>query len=96
MNGEGEIVCDEQGGPIIVVPPLTLARTDEHTAQFVHTEQHLSPKHVADLADVHVATVKRAVCAGELPKPVRISSRRVAHRLVDVQDWLAGRKKGKR
>jgi hypothetical protein len=83
-----------QGSPIIAVPPLTLARTGENTAQFVHTEEHPSSKHVADLADVHVATVKRAVYL-ELPKPVRISSRRVAHRLADVQDWLANRNMGK-
>jgi predicted DNA-binding transcriptional regulator AlpA len=96
MRGDGEIACGEKGEPLIVIPPITLARTDENAAHFFHTEQRLSPKRVAALADVHVATVKRAVNDGQLPKPDRISSRRVAHRLADVQDWMAGRKKGKR
>ena len=94
MNGAGEIVCDDQGMPLVVIPPLTLAYTDEKTVTFFHTEQRLSPKRVASLADVHVATVKRAVYDGHLPKPDRISSRRIAHRLVDVQDWLAKRQRG--
>jgi hypothetical protein len=94
MNGAGEIVCDDQNMPLVVIPPLTLAFTDEKTATFFHTEQRLSPKRVAAMADVHVATVRRAVYDGQLAKPDPISSRRIAHRLVDVQDWLAKRQRG--
>jgi predicted DNA-binding transcriptional regulator AlpA len=50
-----------------------------------------SPKTVASIADVHVATVYRAVKAGELPKPAQISSRRVAHHMADARLWLAKR-----
>ena len=91
MNGDG----DEPGKPIVVIPPLTIARTDEKTVTFYHTDQMLSPKRVANLVDVHKATVHRAVLDGELPKPTQISSRRVAHRLSDVQDWIARRQKSK-
>jgi predicted DNA-binding transcriptional regulator AlpA len=94
MNAAGEFVCDDQNKPLVVIPPLTIARIDEKTVSFFHTEQRLSPKHVADLADVHKATVQRAVIAGELPKPMRISSRRVVHRLADVQDWFARKQSG--
>jgi predicted DNA-binding transcriptional regulator AlpA len=93
MNGDGAVACDEQGVPLIVIPPLTLARTDENTATFYHTEQMLSPKRVAALVDVHKATVHRAVADGQLPKPTPISSRRVAHRLADVQEWIARRQR---
>jgi predicted DNA-binding transcriptional regulator AlpA len=96
MNAAGDFACDEKGKPIVVIPPLTIARTDEKTVSFFHTEQRLSPKRVADLADVHKATVQRAVIAGELPKPMRISSRRVVHRLADVQDWFARKQNGGR
>ena len=91
----GAMVCDEQGKPTVVIPPLTIARTDEKTVAFYHTEQKLSPKHVAALADVHKATVHRAVREGDLPKPMQISSRRVIHRLADVQDWMARRQRRK-
>jgi|RhiMethySRZTD1v2_1073278.scaffolds.fasta_scaffold1982819_1 predicted DNA-binding transcriptional regulator AlpA len=96
MNGAGEIVCDDQGKPIVVIPPLSIARTDEKTVSFFHTEQMLSPKNVANLVDVHKATVQRAVNDGQLPKPVQISSRRVAHRLAHVQEWIANRQNGGR
>jgi predicted DNA-binding transcriptional regulator AlpA len=96
MNGDGSLIGDEPGKPTVVIPPLTIARTDEKTVAFYHTEQMLSPQHVADLADVHKATVQRAVIAGELPKPMRVSSRRVAHRLADVQDWFARKQSGGR
>jgi predicted DNA-binding transcriptional regulator AlpA len=46
-------------------------------------------KTVASIADVHVATVNRAVKVGELRRPVQISSRRVAHHMADVRAWLA-------
>jgi predicted DNA-binding transcriptional regulator AlpA len=96
MNAAGDFVCDEQGKPIVVIPPLTIARTDEETVTFYHTDQLLSPKRVAGMVDVHKATVQRAVNDGELPKPIPISSRRVAHRLADVQDWIARRQGGAR
>lgn len=93
FNGAGEIACDERGKPVVVIPPLTIACTDEKTATFYHTEQMLSPKHVADLVGVHKATIQRAVKDGQLPKPVQISSRRVGHRLLDVHQWLHNRKR---
>ena len=80
--------------PIVVIPPLTIARTGDETVEFFHTEQMLSPKNVAAYADVHKATVQRAVINGELPKPEQISSRRVGHRLIDVHNWLATKKTG--
>ena len=96
MNAAGEIVCDDENMPLVVIPPLTVACTDDKTVEFFHTEQMLSPKKVAAYADVHKATVQRAVINGELPKPTKISSRRVAHRLADVQDWFAKRQNGTR
>ena len=92
MNAAGGFVCDEQGKPIVVIPPLTVARTGDKTVEFFHTEQLVAPKNVAAYADVHKATVQRAVISGELRKPVQISSRRVGHRLIDVHRWLAARK----
>jgi len=47
MNGDGSLIGDEPGKPTIVIPPLTIARTDEKTVTFYHTEQMLSPKRVA-------------------------------------------------
>jgi predicted DNA-binding transcriptional regulator AlpA len=91
MNASGEIMCDEAGEPLVVIPPLTLARTSDTTAEFFHTEQRLSPKQAAEIAGVHKATLQRAVNGGELPKPTAISSRRVVHRLTDIQDWIAKR-----
>lgn len=92
MNASGEIVCGQNGEPIVVIPPLTLARTSETTAEFFHTDQHLSPKHAAEIAGVHKATLQRAVNAGELPRPTPISSRRVVHSLSAIQDWVAKRR----
>lgn len=91
MNSNGEIVCDDAGKPLVVIPPLALARTSDTTAEFYHPDQMLSPKEAAAIAGVHKATLQRAVNANELPKPIRISSRRVGHRLVDLQNWFAKR-----
>jgi predicted DNA-binding transcriptional regulator AlpA len=63
----------------------------DRTVYFEYIEQMASSKTVASIADVHVATVNRAVKAGELPEPAQISSRRVAHQMADVRAWLAKR-----
>ena len=96
MDGDGNVMCGKDGRPIVVVPPLSVAGLDpnERSMQFYHTEQLVAPKNVAAYADVHVATVHRAVKDGDLPKPLQISSRRVGHRLLDVHASLAGRKAG--
>jgi hypothetical protein len=43
MNGACEIVSDDHGKPLVVIPPLTIACTDDKTATFYHSEQMLSP-----------------------------------------------------
>jgi predicted DNA-binding transcriptional regulator AlpA len=93
-DGEGNIPCDKQGAPVVVIPPMGVAglSEDERSVFFYHTEQLVAPKNVAALADVHVATVHRAVKDGDLPKPIQISPRRVGHRLLDVHQWLSSRK----
>jgi predicted DNA-binding transcriptional regulator AlpA len=90
MDADGNVVGDA-GRATVVIPPLTIASIDEKAVYFDHPDQLLSPKHVADLVDVHKATVQRAVSDGELPKPVNISSRRVGHHLAHVQDWITRR-----
>jgi predicted DNA-binding transcriptional regulator AlpA len=91
MDAKGNVVCDERGMPVVTLVPLNVVSIDGRTVCFEYIEQMASPKTVASIADVHVATVNRAVKAGELPKPAQISSRRVAHHMADVRLWLAKR-----
>jgi len=56
------------------------AETREHNAQ-----QLLSHEEVAKMLGCSVATVKRMVLDGRLPKPVRISERRIGHRYADIK-----------
>lgn len=92
MDAGGDIICDDAGVPIVVIPPLAVAATGDRTVEFYHPDQRLSPRQAADLAGVHKATLQRAINAGELPKPIQISSRRVVHSLTDIQDWFAKRR----
>ena len=89
MDAKGNVVCDEQGMPVVTQVPLNVVSVEGRKVYFEYIEQMASPKTVASIADVHVATVNRAVRAGELPRPVQISSRRVAHHLADVRHWIA-------
>jgi hypothetical protein len=34
MNAAGEIVCDDENMPLVVIPPLTVACTDDKTVEF--------------------------------------------------------------
>ncbi|AGK59931.1 hypothetical protein HYPDE_41313 [Hyphomicrobium denitrificans 1NES1] len=56
------------------------AETREQTAQ-----QLLSHEEVARMLGSSVATVKRMVQDGRLPKPVQISERRIGHRYADIK-----------
>ena len=69
--------------------PLSVQSITDATVSFAHPDQRLSPKEVAALASVSLSTVKRAVAEGDLPKPAKPSTRRVVHRLSDVQDWIS-------
>jgi predicted DNA-binding transcriptional regulator AlpA len=89
MDGDGNVICDEQGVPVVTLVPLNVVGVEGRKVFFEYAEQMASPKTVASIADVHVATVNRAVRSGELPKPMQISSRRVAHHLADVRNWMA-------
>jgi predicted DNA-binding transcriptional regulator AlpA len=91
MDANGNVICDEQQKPIVTQVPLNVVALEDRKVFFEYTEQMASPKTVASIADVHVATVNRAVKSGDLPKPAQISSRRVAHHMADVRMWLAKR-----
>jgi predicted DNA-binding transcriptional regulator AlpA len=94
MTADGKLACDQSGAPIVSFPPVTVAKVDAAGVHFTHPNQHVSPKHLAALADVHIATVWRDVKDGALPKPAQISSRRVGFSLQQVQEWLGARKAG--
>jgi predicted DNA-binding transcriptional regulator AlpA len=94
MDWDGNVGFDESGQPSVVVPPLLVADVTADSVVFHFPHELLKPKQVAELAGVHVATVKRAVYDGELAKPERISSRRIGHKLADVLDWYGDRKAG--
>lgn len=88
MDADGNIV-GRDGRPIVfTVQPGVANVSDNGKVAMFHPDQHLSPKNVAGLADVHIATVWRAVKDGSLPKPLDLSARRRAFRLADVQRWF--------
>ena len=91
MDANGNVACDDQGMPVVTLVPLNVVAVEDRKVLFEYVEQMASPKTVASIADVHVATVNRAVRAGELPKPMQISSRRVAHHMADVRAWFVSR-----
>jgi predicted DNA-binding transcriptional regulator AlpA len=93
LSADGS-VAGVDGHPIVTFPPVTVAKVDHVGVHLTHPNQLVSPGNLASLADVHVATIWRAVSEGALPKPTKLSSRRVGFPLQDVQAWLAGRKAG--
>ena len=48
----------------------------------------LSPGSVAELTSLHRTSIYRKVRAGQFPKPVRISERRIGFRESEVRDWI--------
>ena len=94
MDADGNLAATENGQPIVFVPPFGVANiTPNGTVQLFHPDQHVSPGSLAAFAAVDKATVYREVDRGNLPKPTQLSSRRVGFKLLDVQRWLASRRK---
>jgi predicted DNA-binding transcriptional regulator AlpA len=50
----------------------------------------LPPKVAAAALSVSLSTLKRMTAAGHIPKPVRISDRRVGYRPADIDRFLIG------
>lgn len=48
----------------------------------------LSPKQVCAHISVSRSTLDRMVAAGEFPRPVRLTARRLAYRVDQVEEWL--------
>ena len=89
MDADGNVICDEQGMPVVTQVPLNVVGIEGRKVYLrVHRADGIAET-VASIADVHVATVNRAVRSGELPRPMQISSRRVADHLADVRHWMA-------
>ena len=95
LDGDGNVLAGKDGQANICIPPLLVENITADTITFAFPHQLLSPKNAAELADVHKATVQRAVIDGDLPKPARISPRRIGHKLADVLKWTGEREAGK-
>ena len=48
----------------------------------------LSPKAVCERIALSRATLDRLVAAGQFPKPIRVTSHRLAYREHEVQAWI--------
>lgn len=51
----------------------------------------LSPNDVAELTSLHRASIYRLISAGQFPKPIRLTKRRVAFSAEEVEAWMAER-----
>lgn len=60
----------------------------EDVAKNLNHLRYLDVKQVAELLGVHPRTVWRLVSTGDLPKPVKISTKIVRWRLSELQDHL--------
>lgn len=53
------------------------------------TDRFLSAAHVVDLTSLSRPTIYRRMDAGDFPKPVRLSPRRVGWKEAEVRAWMA-------
>ena len=82
INGDGEVFETPDGNPAVVaVPVLALGVAPD-------PDKMLSWKQVAEKVGVSLATAKRMVDDGRLPKPKKIGMRKVGFRQGDVLDAL--------
>ena len=90
VNGNGEVLFEAATGEPVILKavPLLLRMTPD-------PDQRMSYADVAVKAGVSKSTVQRAVYSGDLPKPDRLSARRVVFRQADVERWLDALGRGK-
>jgi predicted DNA-binding transcriptional regulator AlpA len=50
--------------------------------------QFLTPKAVCQRTSLSRSTLDRLVAAGDFPKPIRLTERRLAYRASDVEVWM--------
>jgi predicted DNA-binding transcriptional regulator AlpA len=89
MDAKGNVICDEQGMPVVTQVPLNVVSVEGRKVYFEYIEQMAVATCTSAIEATVFGDVNRAVRAGELPRPVQISSRRVAHHLADVRHWIA-------
>jgi prophage regulatory protein len=51
----------------------------------------VTPKAVCGRTSLSRATLDRLVAAGDFPKPIRITDRRLAYKVADVDAWIEAR-----
>jgi len=54
----------------------------------------MTPKRVCERTSLSRATLDRLVAAGEFPKPIRLTERRLASNEAEVQNWMADKLAG--
>lgn len=54
----------------------------------------MTPKRVCERTSLSRATLDRLVAAGEFPKPIRLTERRLAFNEAEVQNWMADKLAG--
>jgi predicted DNA-binding transcriptional regulator AlpA len=92
IDDAGNIVSDANGQPVVLTLPLVVHSIEDKTVTFRHPDEKISPKDAAALAGVSLSTIKRLVGKGDLNAPVKLSKRRTAFHLADVQEWMARNK----
>lgn len=73
--------------------PIAHAKWDTSAAEYQRTPriaQLLRLDQALEFTAMKVTTFRRMVKSGELPAPVRLCTRRLAWRLVDLQAWVNG------
>jgi len=51
----------------------------------------LTPRAVCERTSLSRSSLDRLVAAGEFPKPIRITERRLAYSAADVESWIESR-----
>jgi excisionase family DNA binding protein len=89
IDEAGNLVGDANDQPVVLTLPLVVHSIEDKTVTFEHPDRKISPNEVVRLTGVSLSTIKRLVSKGELAAPMKLSKRRTAFRLANVQEWMA-------
>ena len=90
-NAKGDVLCDENGVPIVVRAPLDVLAIDQtpgnRTVTFVQPNDLVKRSKAAKHAGVSVSTIKRAEANGEL-LATKVGERDTSYMRADLNWWM--------
>ncbi|TXM72917.1 helix-turn-helix domain-containing protein [Methylobacterium sp. WL69] len=78
-------------GCLAIPSEWSIFRLSPHRKVQMNTRPVLPPRAAADMLGISLSTLNRLRLSGRLPPPIRLSERRIAWRLADLETFLSDR-----